>query len=47
MQALKRAYRKEPSRKNILKIFQKGIDKGKTLWYNSQAVRETDGKIGH
>ena len=32
--------------KNFLKKFKKGIDKGKAVWYNRQAVREDEHK-GH
>ena len=28
--------------KNFKRIFQKGIDKWEEMWYNSQAVRETE-----
>jgi hypothetical protein len=35
------------SQKTFLKKSKKGIDKGKELWYNSQAVRESGGENGH
>ena len=38
----------EGSRETLKKIernFKKGIDKGKTMWYNSQAVREEQRKV--
>ena len=35
----------EPSRKKFLKNFKKGIDKGKEMWYNSQAVRESGSEM--